>query len=181
MALPRVPFAYILTDQVSGEKFLRGLLATKKLLATLESGKLVCHAPAVRVSILAVIPLSAYLRRPFCRRTGWFDRRDACRLGWMLHGQERRVSGDSAYASQKALVASKAPRAEDLTGQRVNKGGVVNEVVKARAATSRAFGRGSRLYSACSSGFVAWPGSVAGTLPALIGGEVGDVAAPHLD
>lgn len=32
----------------------------------------------------------------------------------LLHGNEQRVYGDSAYASQKALIASKAPRAKDL-------------------------------------------------------------------
>ena len=33
----------------------------------------------------------------------------------LLHGNEQRVYGDSAYASQKALIASKAPRAKDFT------------------------------------------------------------------
>ena len=35
----------------------------------------------------------------------------------LLHGNERRVYGDSAYASQKALIASKAPKAKDFTNQ----------------------------------------------------------------
>lgn len=40
----------------------------------------------------------------------------------LLHGQETSVWGDSAYASQQELIASKAPRARDLTNQRVHKG-----------------------------------------------------------
>ena len=40
----------------------------------------------------------------------------------LLHGQETSVWGDSAYASQPDLIASKAPRARDLTNQRVRKG-----------------------------------------------------------
>jgi len=47
----------------------------------------------------------------------------------LLHGQERRVYGDSAYASQKALIHSKAPKAKDFTNQRTKKaGGEVDEV-----------------------------------------------------
>ena len=40
----------------------------------------------------------------------------------LLHGQEEEVYGDSAYASQKALIASKAPNARDMTNTRVRKG-----------------------------------------------------------
>ena len=36
----------------------------------------------------------------------------------LLHGQERRVYGDSAYASQKALIGGKSPKAKDFTSQR---------------------------------------------------------------
>ena len=32
----------------------------------------------------------------------------------LLHGNERRVYGDSAYASQQDLIASKAPLAKDF-------------------------------------------------------------------
>lgn len=39
----------------------------------------------------------------------------------LLHGAERRVYGDSAYASQKELIASKAPHAKDFTNQRVRR------------------------------------------------------------
>ena len=46
----------------------------------------------------------------------------------LLHGQEQRVYGDSAYASQKKLIAGKAPKAKDFTNQRVRKGDQINEV-----------------------------------------------------
>lgn len=36
----------------------------------------------------------------------------------LLHGRERRVYGDSAYASQKALIAQAAPEAKDFTNQK---------------------------------------------------------------
>ena len=39
----------------------------------------------------------------------------------LLHGAERRVYGDSAYASQKDLIEAKAPQASDFTNQRVRK------------------------------------------------------------
>ena len=50
----------------------------------------------------------------------------------LLHGNERRVYGDSAYASQKALIAAGAPQACDFTNQRVRKKGEVNEVERAK-------------------------------------------------
>lgn len=40
----------------------------------------------------------------------------------LLHGQEQEVYGDCAYASQQALIRVKAPRAADLTNQRMRKG-----------------------------------------------------------
>lgn len=40
------------------------------------------------------------------------------KVGKELHGNERRIYGDSAYASQKHLIASKAPKAKDFTNQR---------------------------------------------------------------
>jgi len=46
----------------------------------------------------------------------------------LLHGEERRVYGDSAYASQKQLIVSKAPAARDFTNQRVRKAEQVDEV-----------------------------------------------------
>jgi IS5 family transposase len=50
----------------------------------------------------------------------------------LLHGQERRVYGDSAYASQKKLIEGKAPQAKDFTNQRTKRGGIADEAVKAR-------------------------------------------------
>lgn len=51
----------------------------------------------------------------------------------LLHGHERRVYGDSAYASQKELIERKAPKAKDFTNQRVrNRQGEVNEVQRAK-------------------------------------------------
>lgn len=50
----------------------------------------------------------------------------------LLHGEEKRVYGDSAYASQKDLIHSKAPAAKDFTNQRARHKGVVNEAVRAK-------------------------------------------------
>lgn len=50
----------------------------------------------------------------------------------LLHGNEQRVYGDSAYASQKALIQAKAPRAKDFTNQRVRRGGEVDEARRAK-------------------------------------------------
>jgi IS5 family transposase len=53
-------------------------------------------------------------------------------LPQLLHGQEKRVYSDSAYASQKALIHSKAPRARDFTNQRTRRAGQVNEVARGK-------------------------------------------------
>ena len=45
----------------------------------------------------------------------------------LLHGNEQRVCGDSAHASQKALIRAKAPRARDFTNQRVRRSGEIDE------------------------------------------------------
>ena len=50
----------------------------------------------------------------------------------LLHGQEKRVYGDSAYASQKALIESKAPRARDFTNQRTKRKGIVDEQARGK-------------------------------------------------
>ena len=51
----------------------------------------------------------------------------------LLHGNEQRMYGDSAYASQKELIASKAPNAKDFTNERVrNRSGEVDEVKRAK-------------------------------------------------
>jgi IS5 family transposase len=39
----------------------------------------------------------------------------------LLHGNEHRVYGDSAYASQKALIRQAAPRAKDFTNQKASR------------------------------------------------------------
>ncbi|MEX3606559.1 MAG: transposase, partial [Burkholderia sp.] len=48
----------------------------------------------------------------------------------LLHGQARRVYGDNAYASQKALILGKAPKACDFTNRRTRRNGVVDEVTR---------------------------------------------------
>ena len=50
----------------------------------------------------------------------------------LLHGNENRVYGDSAYASQKVLIHSKAPNAKDFTNQRYRRKGIVDKAVQAR-------------------------------------------------
>ena len=50
----------------------------------------------------------------------------------LLHGNEQRVYGDSAYASQKALIHTKATKAKDFTNQRTRRNGIVDEVVKSK-------------------------------------------------
>src|SRR3990167_1426410 len=50
----------------------------------------------------------------------------------LLHGSERRVYGDSAYASQKALIQAKAAQARDFTNQRIRKGGEIDEAERSR-------------------------------------------------
>jgi IS5 family transposase len=42
-------------------------------------------------------------------------------LPQLLHGQEKRVYGDSIYANQKTLMQGKAPQAKDFTNERVRK------------------------------------------------------------
>jgi IS5 family transposase len=49
-------------------------------------------------------------------------------LPQLLHGAEREVFGDSAYASQQALMASKAPQAVDRTNRRVSGSGVAADL-----------------------------------------------------
>lgn len=51
----------------------------------------------------------------------------------LLHGNEQRMYGDSAYVSQKELIASKAPKAKDFTNERVrSRNGEVDEVKRAK-------------------------------------------------
>ncbi|WP_342335284.1 IS5 family transposase [Burkholderia pseudomallei] len=51
-------------------------------------------------------------------------------LPQLLHGQEQRVYGDKAYASQKALIHGKAPKARDFTNQRTRRKDSVDEVAR---------------------------------------------------
>ena len=53
-------------------------------------------------------------------------------LPQLLHGKERRVYGDSAYASQKTLIQARAPQAKDFTNQRVRKGAENDEVQRSK-------------------------------------------------
>ena len=50
----------------------------------------------------------------------------------LLHGNEQRVYGDSAYAGQKALIWGKAPQAKDFTNQRTRRCGVVDETQRSK-------------------------------------------------
>ena len=51
----------------------------------------------------------------------------------LLHGEEQRVYGDSAYASQKDLIVSKAPNAKDFTNERVRKrSGEIDEAKRSK-------------------------------------------------
>jgi IS5 family transposase len=50
----------------------------------------------------------------------------------LLYGNERRVYGDSAYSSQKALIRGKAHKAQDFTNQRTRRCGVVDETQRAK-------------------------------------------------
>lgn len=53
-------------------------------------------------------------------------------LAELLHGAEQRVYGDSAYASQKELISSKAPQARDFTNQPVRRGGEIDELERSK-------------------------------------------------
>lgn len=72
----------------------------------------------------------------------------------LLHGQERRVYGDSAYASQKALIEGKAPKAKDFTNQRTRRNGLIDEAARdknrnksrVRARVEHVFGVVKRLW-----------------------------------
>ena len=72
----------------------------------------------------------------------------------LLHGQEERVYGDCAYASQQELIRAKAPGAADFTNQRVRKGSVTEELERlvnraksrVRARVEHVFGVVKRLW-----------------------------------
>jgi IS5 family transposase len=72
----------------------------------------------------------------------------------LLHGRERRVYGDCAYAAQQALIRSKAVRAQDFTNKPVRKGSVTEELERlvnraksrVRARVEHVFGVVKRLW-----------------------------------
>ena len=57
---------------------------------------------------------------------------DATVLPDLLHGDETRVWGDSAYQGQTDVLRQHAPKARDLTNRRYRYKGVVNEAERAR-------------------------------------------------
>jgi IS5 family transposase len=75
-------------------------------------------------------------------------------LPQLLHGQEERFYGDCAYASQTEQIRSQAPKANDLSNQRVRKGSVTQELERlvnraksrARARVEHVFGVVKRLW-----------------------------------
>lgn len=70
----------------------------------------------------------------------------------LLHGQDRRVYGESAYASQRVLIKSMAPRAKAFTSQRVRYGGEIDAVERSKTTTSRRSGSESNTSLPWSSG-----------------------------
>jgi IS5 family transposase len=50
----------------------------------------------------------------------------------LLHGTEQRVYGESAYASQKAQIASKALQANDFSHHQVRRGGEVDPTLRSK-------------------------------------------------
>ena len=72
----------------------------------------------------------------------------------LLHGQEEQFYGDCAYAAQQELIESKAPKAQDLSNQRVRKGSVTEELERlvnraksrVRARVEHVFGVVKRLW-----------------------------------
>lgn len=53
----------------------------------------------------------------------------------LLHGEERKVWGDSAYQGQGEAIATKAPKAQDMTNRRYRRKGVVDEAERAKNKT----------------------------------------------
>ncbi|MBA2723813.1 MAG: IS5 family transposase [Methylibium sp.] len=72
----------------------------------------------------------------------------------LLHGQEDRIYGDCAYASQQELIRAKAPGAMDCTNQKVRKGSATEELERlvnraksrVRARVEHVFGVVKRLW-----------------------------------
>jgi IS5 family transposase len=53
----------------------------------------------------------------------------------LLHGEETKVWGDSAYQGQGAVIAARAPDAQDMTNRRYRRKGVIDEAERARNKT----------------------------------------------
>ena len=83
----------------------------------------------------------------------------------LLHGNEQRVYGDSAYASEVALIGLKVPRAKDFTNQRVRGGAISTRLSARRTTTSPRFAPGSNTSSPRSSGYGTLPGCTTEALP----------------
>jgi len=60
---------------------------------------------------------------------------DSAILGDLLHGEERRVWGDSAYAGQKAVITAHAPGAKDFTQKKGSRYRVLSEQARAKNRT----------------------------------------------
>ena len=60
---------------------------------------------------------------------------DATCLPDLLHGDETKVWGDSAYQGQGALIKECAPKAQDMTNRRYRRKGVVDELQRAKNRT----------------------------------------------
>ena len=74
---------------------------------------------------------------------------DGTVIGDLLHGEETRVWGDSAYQGKRDAIREHAPSARDFTNRRCRFKGRVDEVEKARNTTkSRVRARGSSMRSA---------------------------------
>jgi len=65
----------------------------------------------------------------------------------LLHGREKRVYGDSAYASQKTLMHGTAPQVQGFTGERIRSNGrrsaQVEDPNAGRESVSRLHGAGA--------------------------------------
>ena len=60
---------------------------------------------------------------------------DCTVLPKLLHGNETRVWGDSAYQGQTAKIKLKAPRAQDFTNRRARRNGKIDPIVHAKNRT----------------------------------------------
>ena len=70
--------------------------------------------------------------RPYGRVATAANVHDATILSDLLHGEETKVWGDSAYQGQTDVLRQHAPKACDLTNRRYRTKGVVNAVERAR-------------------------------------------------